>query len=753
MATLSATVPYEALSAWLTAWREGRVSATDEELVQRFQEWTQVVRDLRPSSPSPSPSPVRLILNVMMKNEQPVMARCLQSACGVVDAVCYSDTGSTGDVFRILRDTLPASLPWDVEIEPWRDFGYNRTCGLEQTRRFALRQGWDLDRTYALLLDADMVLEADPALDKASLTEGGYLLQQRNGSIVYWNLRVARLSQGWHSVGRTHEYYASSVPCVPPKCTTLRALDLNDGCNRAHKFDRDIELLTLDLNDDPRNVRSLFYLGMSHQNRCRSEADLRTAIDYYQRHAAVQTWDEERFFALYAIGTCYEGLQDEARMAKAYLAAYQFRPTRLEPLYKLGKYYRDRDQHWTALLYFRTALTLPQPSDVLFVDEGMYRYHLPSDLGVSAFFTHPSDRALGHRCLQYLVLARDVPGVIRDLAYCNLRFYLQPMKGLTFHALQPRTLPPFYVPCNPSLVMGDDDQGLVVLCRGVNYSQQGARNYRVRDPAGGPFHTANVLMHCTAPGTPLPLAVVDETRVETPGGPCQAGCSVQGLEDGRLVRVKGQLAFSCTSLEHTPNHSPRLCWATLDEAGRSVTRVQRLHGHEDDRVQKNWLPWVQDGQVYFVYGYHPFTLLRLDPDTGRVEVVRTTVTSALETAHWRGSAGPVRWKQGYLLLVHEVCDRPEGRVYMHRWVQFDAEWNITHVSDLLYIRYGEGVEMVTGLVVWQDRLLLTLGVEDREAWLVEVPREEVDRCLYPCSAVEARMRGSGGGVSESGGDN
>lgn len=728
MAHLDALLESDQLSdfeAWMADWRRQAPSAEDkyspQDLVRVFTAWSRCQKVEPPAPPAPSTdTTVRLVLNVMMKNEQPVMARCLQSALPVVDAVSYSDTGSTGDAFSLLRTLVPTNLPLNVAIEPWQNFGYNRTEGLEQTRRFILRQGWNPRTTYILVIDADMVLHVAAGFRKDTLTAACYDLEQHNGSSVYWNPRLLRLDVGWEVVGRTHEYYAAKGPAPHEPLRTLHVEDRNDGTNRTEKFNRDIVLLLEDLVDQPRNARAMFYLGESYRNRGQA-GDYAKALTYYKKHFATGSWEEEMWYSLYAQGLCHEQLQDAPSMLEAHLRAYQYRPRRAEPLYHLGHYYHSREQHWTAMLFFKKALALPFPTeDLLFVDKDIYQFRLLSDAAISAFYA--GERKLGAECTQTLLRRPGIPQSIKDMAFYNMRFYIEAPPAQRSLKLHPAALPSPYQPCNPSLVF-PTASSLVINCRGVNYRQRKARGYQHLDQLGY-FHTHNVLLELD----PVTWEIRSDQLIQNvPSGPYVSTCGVRGLEDARiLVDPQGHLAFSCTTLEHTEDNRPRLAWTVLDHASSQVQSVTRITGHEDHLIQKNWLPFVDQGQLFFLYSYHPLTILRMDPATCQVQVHQTS-TLPVSAEHWRGSAGPVKVDdEGWIFLIHEVCDRAEGRHYMHRWVWLDAQWQtLKGVSDLLYFKHKDGVEMVTGLAYREGSFYLTLGVEDCEAHLLQYDRDTI----------------------------
>jgi tetratricopeptide (TPR) repeat protein len=733
--------PYVAnqyFSSWFESWRtetdekNNNPNVSPDELVKVFKAWTDVIRKLSYSSTKENyaDNEIRIVLNVMMKNEHPVMERCITSALPIVDAVCYSDTGSTGDVFTILRKAVPSKIPLCVEVEPWKDFGYNRTSGLDQTQRFVHRLGWNPDTTYILVIDADMTLTITPAFEKKNLKDGTYMIQQHNGGHSYWNMRVLQVSKQWHVVGRTHEYYSCKLPCVQDRLYTLIAVDHNDGMNRSEKCSRDILLLNEDLKDNPKNARSMFYLAETYRHRAlvtKSNQDFNLAIEYYKKHIETGSWEEEMWYSMYAIGMCYGGLNDTEKMIMSYLAAFQRRPHRSEPLFRLAKYYRDKEQHFIAMIFFKQAASIPFPAqDQLFVDKEIYDYNILSEMSISAYYS--GDKVLGEKCVQILLKIPNVHPDVRQMANYNVRFYIKALPHTTLTQIMPKLVSP-YRPCNPSIGMRNGE--LIMICRTVNYDQANARNYKVLDGTGI-FNTENVLLtYDISQDTPR---MTSQKPIEhTLKGQFVSTCTVQGLEDARvLVLNNGKLVFSCTSLEVSPDNLPRICWCILDEDKEScrTTSFTRISGHDDDIVQKNWLPFVQNNEVYFIYGYHPFTILKFNQAKCKVEVHKQFVLPVGSSA-WRGSSGPVLVPNiGYILLIHEVCDLKEGRHYMHRFIIFDETFSKSmSMSNLFYFKHGSGVEMATGMVYNDGKLYISFGVEDSSAYLASISVEHVMKFL------------------------
>src|SRR3954465_3089275 len=113
----------------------------------------------------------RVVLSMIVKNEAAVIGRCLEAAFPLVDGYVVCDTGSADATVALVEETgARRALPGRVARHQWRDFGHNRTQAAAEARAWVQQQGWALDDTYLLFVDADMVLRARPGFERAALS-------------------------------------------------------------------------------------------------------------------------------------------------------------------------------------------------------------------------------------------------------------------------------------------------------------------------------------------------------------------------------------------------------------------------------------------------------------------------------------------------------------------------------------------------------------------------------------------------------
>jgi tetratricopeptide (TPR) repeat protein len=313
---------------------------------------------------------------MIVKNEAANIERCLASVAPVIGAWVIGDTGSTDDTpERITRFFAARGIPGELHRFPFVNFGQARNEALDRCCRSPL--AFD----YILFADADMELVIGDGSCLERLTAAAYLVQQRN-EVLYDNVRLVRRDAEARYVGVTHEYLG--VQGDQGRLAGIWYIDHATGSNRVGKFERDARLLEEDLVRDPNNVRSVFYLAQSYRDAGRLE----DALAGYRRRVTMGGWDEEVWFSMYQVAKLTERPgQSPAEIAHAYLAAYQYRPRRAEPLVDLAGWHRGRSEWALARLYARAAQAIPRPDDMLFLMDEAYRWRADDEAAIAAYYT------------------------------------------------------------------------------------------------------------------------------------------------------------------------------------------------------------------------------------------------------------------------------------------------------------------------------------------------------------------------------
>ena len=580
---------------------------------------------------------MKLVLILMIKNESKILRRCLEAVSNIVDGFCICDTGSTDNSVEIAEEFLKDKVG-NVSVEPWRNFGHNRTMSFVNARKYISGIGWDLKEVYGLLLDADMVF-VPGKIREQNLTEIGYKIIQKNGGLVYHNCRFIRFDYDWKCLGVTHEYWSGPVVDLPESVCFID--DRNDGGCKHDKFERDIKLLEQGLVDEPDNVRYMFYLAQT----LKCIGKFSESIKFYKKRIRAGGWDEELWHSYYSIGDCWKHLGDLIKFEEYMQKAYKFRPCRTETIYKLAEHYRIVGEHYKAYHYIQIGLKTPFPkNDVLFIENGVYNGLFDYEASIVDYYIHP-DRGLKSSMTALIKTEHMQQNIVS-----NLKFYVKPIPAV----IEPLTLPsPFGPNFTPSAISLDTYP--MANVRYVNYLPPVDGNYRTRD--GSSIQTKNAYINletgeCSPFMTELPVPYESY---------------VKGLEDLRLYRKNDKLYFTATSCREYIENKVCIVHGEYDVENKSYDNIAPIQSPINSDCEKNWvnIPGTDD----FIYSWHPLRI-------GKIREDKFYFSKEIETppvfSLFRGSATPILIDNVWWTLVHfvEYC---QPRKYYHCIVQLEQK--------------------------------------------------------------------------------
>jgi glycosyltransferase involved in cell wall biosynthesis len=335
-------------------------------------------------------SQTRVTLGMIVKNEAPVIHRCLASVLPLLDTWVIVDTGSTdGTQDAIVAFFQQTGMPGHLIERPWRDFGHNRSEALALARART-------DADYTLMIDADEVLvfEAgfDPRAWKAQLYADLYDVCTEYHAIRYYRGQLTCNRKRFYYSGVLHEDIACHDEVV------RRAVNrgfvntpLQDGARSRNpdKFARDAQQLERALASGPVEDRDrkryLFYLGQSYG----ASGQWEQCLAAYQRRAEAGGWNDEVYYSFYQMARMQEMLGYAQRdIFATYMQAFRTDPTRAEPLWALAKLCRLAGRYAQGCLFARRGLRLPAPEPGLFVSLWVYDYALLDEFARCAYGAH-----------------------------------------------------------------------------------------------------------------------------------------------------------------------------------------------------------------------------------------------------------------------------------------------------------------------------------------------------------------------------
>ncbi|MGW2764173.1 tetratricopeptide repeat-containing glycosyltransferase [Streptomyces sp. NPDC001275] len=353
-------------------------------------------------------------LNMIVKDEAPVIRRCLESVRPLIDTWVIVDTGSTDGTQDIIRDAY-SDLPGELHERPWKGFDGSRTEAIELARSAA---------DYLLFMDADDMMDVAPGSRIPELTRDAYWVGVSSGRIRYRRRALVSTRLPWRYVGVLHEYLDCGSQYTQGNLEGATIVIVGGGGRSRGKSPRekylgDAEILQQGLIKEPDNERYVFYLAQTW----RSAGELEKAIEAYDRRAGMGGWDEEVFCSrLYAALFAEELGRPPAEVMDRYLGAHESRPKRAEALGELARWCRLNGQRWPlAHLFAREAARLPYPSDDhLFVAADWYEWRALDELAVSAYWVGEYQEA--EECCERLLAGGKLPPEHRERVIENLDF-------------------------------------------------------------------------------------------------------------------------------------------------------------------------------------------------------------------------------------------------------------------------------------------------------------------------------------------
>ena len=308
---------------------------------------------------------VSVSLCMIVKNEEDVLARCLESAADLVDEIIIVDTGSTDSTREIA-----ARFTDKVYDFPWRD-----DFSAARNESFS-RASMD----YSMWLDADDVLleedrkafltlkeTLDPAVSvvmapyHAGFDESGHV------TFSYYRERLIKNHGGMRWTGAVHEVVtpAGRIQYADFAVTPRKTRPSDPGRNlRIYEAQ-----LAAGKTLDPRQQ---FYYGRELYYHRR----WKDALDVFERFLAEgRGWVENEIDACCHCAYCHKELGHDQAALAALFRTFEYDRPRAETCCEIGSWFFQREQYRQAAYWYALALTcVRDDSRGAFVSPDCYGY-------------------------------------------------------------------------------------------------------------------------------------------------------------------------------------------------------------------------------------------------------------------------------------------------------------------------------------------------------------------------------------------
>ncbi|MBU3686431.1 MAG: glycosyltransferase [Mycobacterium sp.] len=313
---------------------------------------------------------------MIVRNEAHVVHEVLDCVAPYISSWVIVDTGSEDGTQDIIREHMAKlGIPGELHERPWKNFGHNRSEALDLAAGHA---------DYIWVIDADDLVVGKP--DFSQLSADSYTVRYGHPEgFTYWRQQIFRSGLPWRYVGVVHEFVACDEPYENQRLQGdyyIESRRLGGRNLDPQKYARDRDLLLAEMERDPNDSRSAFYLAQSYFDL----GDFANARLWYARRAEMGDWEEEVYYSLYRVGESMVQLGEPwPEIQDAYLRAWEFRPTRAEALHAIACHYRKEGRYQLGHLFAQRAAAIPVPdADILFVYSAVSTWSARDELAVCA---------------------------------------------------------------------------------------------------------------------------------------------------------------------------------------------------------------------------------------------------------------------------------------------------------------------------------------------------------------------------------
>ncbi|AKL96919.1 glycosyl transferase, family 2 [Clostridium aceticum] len=296
---------------------------------------------------------ITISLCMIVKNEESVIARCLDSVKDLVDEIIIVDTGSTDKTKAIVKKYTDKVLDfkWIDDFAAARNYSYSKAT-----------------KDYILWLDADDVILKEDQINFLQLKQNlnpdvDVVMMQYNAdfdvyghpTLSYFRERLSKRIKNYRWHEPVHEYLEINGKIINSDIAITHKRESTSS------FDRNLSIYEKVISKGiPLSTRGLYYYARELYYHEKYDE----AIIYFTKFLDTEMgWVEDNICACYHLSLCYQYKNERANRLESLLKSFKYDNPRAEICCQLGYYYMEIDDYERAILWYTLATQLKKPTD------------------------------------------------------------------------------------------------------------------------------------------------------------------------------------------------------------------------------------------------------------------------------------------------------------------------------------------------------------------------------------------------------
>ena len=308
---------------------------------------------------------VTISLCMIVKNEEDVLKRCLDSVKDAVDEIIIVDTGSTDKTKFIAQEYTDKvyDFKWINDFSAARNEAYSK-ASMDYQMWMDADDFIPQDSLEKLLKLKDTL---DPSIDIVTMKYFTHFNEQGHPILSCTRERLTRREKGYTWQEPIHE-------CIPLIGNVFYS-DIEIYHKKNHVInhsDRNIQIYNeLEKSGKSLTPRQQYYFARELKD-CGNW--LKSAYYFEKFLNSQHGWFEDNIAACYNLSICYNVLGDHEKILPILLKSFNYDAPRAEVCSEIGYYYKRARNFSVALKWFRLAINVGKPDSAGFILEDYYGY-------------------------------------------------------------------------------------------------------------------------------------------------------------------------------------------------------------------------------------------------------------------------------------------------------------------------------------------------------------------------------------------